>query len=85
MFDRADTTRSGTLCLAELKAALCRADPLLRESAIEEIMAMLDLEATGFVSFEEVRYDKYYLCVYVHVCVYVYAPVLLTCAPPPPQ
>ncbi|CAN0412797.1 unnamed protein product [Pylaiella littoralis] len=61
VFDRADTTRSGTLSLAELKAALCRADPLLHDSAAEEIMAILDLEATGCVSFEEflkiIRWD----------------------------
>lgn len=54
MFDRADTTKSGTLTLAELKAAFCRVDPLLPDSAVEEIMSMLDLEAVGSVSFEEV-------------------------------
>lgn len=55
MFDRADTTRSGTLTLDELTAALCRVDPALEESAVSEIMAMLDLEAAGSVSFKEVR------------------------------
>ncbi len=54
VFDRADTTKSGTLTLAELKAAFCRADPLLPDTAVEEIMTMLDLEAVGSVSFEEV-------------------------------
>lgn len=54
VFDRADTTKSGTLTLAELKAAFCRADPLLPDTAVEEIMAMLDLKAVGSVSFEEV-------------------------------
>lgn len=54
MFDRVDTTRSGTLTLAELKAAFSRVDPLLPDSAVEEIMTMLDLEAVGSVSFEEV-------------------------------
>lgn len=56
MFDRADTTKSGRLSLAELKAALCRVDPRLEESAVLDIMTMLDLEAVGSVSFEEVRY-----------------------------
>ena len=55
MFDRADTTKSGTLTLDELKAALCRVDPALEKSAVSEMMAMLDLEAAGSVSFEEVR------------------------------
>lgn len=54
MFDRADTTKSGTLTLAELKTALCRTDPNLEESAVAEIMTMLDVEAIGNVSFEEV-------------------------------
>lgn len=54
MFDRADTTKSGSLSLPELKAALCRVDPLLEESAVIDIMTMLDLEAVGSVSFEEV-------------------------------
>lgn len=57
MFDRVDTTESGTLTLDELKAAFCRVDPLLPHSAVEEIMTMLDLEAVGSVSFEEVGPD----------------------------
>ncbi|CAN0221375.1 unnamed protein product, partial [Ectocarpus fasciculatus] len=61
VFDRADTAKSGTLSLAELKAAFLRADPLLHESAVEEIMTMLDLDAVGSVSFEEflkiIRWD----------------------------
>lgn len=55
VFDRADTTKSGTLTLDELKAALCRVDPALEESAVVEMMAILDLRAAGSVSFEEVR------------------------------
>lgn len=54
VFDRADTAKTGTLSLAELKAAFLRADPLLDESAVEEIMTMLDLDAVGSVSFGEV-------------------------------
>ncbi|CAM9702086.1 unnamed protein product [Laminaria digitata] len=61
VFDRADTTKSGTLTLDELKAALCRVDPALEESAVVEMMAMLDLRAAGSVSFEEflkvIRWD----------------------------
>lgn len=53
VFDRVDTTKSGTLTLPELKAAFRRVDPLLPDSAVEEIMTMLDLEAVGSVSFEE--------------------------------
>lgn len=56
MFDRVDTDKSGDLTLDELKTAFSRADPLLNESAVEEIMTMLDLDAVGSVSFEEVRY-----------------------------
>lgn len=55
VFDRADTTRSGTLTSDELKAALCRVDPALEESAVSEMMAMLDPESAGSVSFKEVR------------------------------
>lgn len=58
MFDRADTTKSGSLSLAELKAALCRVDPLLEESAVIDMMTMLDLEAVGSVSFEEVGFFR---------------------------
>ncbi|CAM9786569.1 unnamed protein product [Ectocarpus sp. 13 AM-2016] len=61
VFDRADTAKSGTLSLGELKAAFLRADPLLDESAVEEIMTMLDLDAVGSVSFDEflkiIRWD----------------------------
>ncbi|CAN0271563.1 unnamed protein product [Ectocarpus sp. 12 AP-2014] len=61
VFDRADTAKSGTLSLGELKAAFLRADPLLDESAVEEIMNMLDLDAVGSVSFDEflkiIRWD----------------------------
>lgn len=58
MFDRADTTSSGRLTLADLKAALCRVDPSLEETAVADIMAMLDLDGAGSVSFEEVRIDS---------------------------
>lgn len=56
VFDRADTTKSGTLSLDELKAALCSVDPLLEEEAVVDMMSMLDLEAVGSVSFEEVKH-----------------------------
>lgn len=58
VFDRADTTKSGTLTLDELTAALCRVDPALEESAVSEMMGMLDLEAAGSVSFEQVREES---------------------------
>lgn len=54
MFDRADTTKSGRLTLPDLKAALCRVDPQLDESAMADITMMLDLGETGSVSFEQV-------------------------------
>ncbi|CAN0452558.1 unnamed protein product, partial [Hapterophycus canaliculatus] len=58
VFDRVDTDKSGDLTLDELKAAFSRADPLLHESAVEEIMTMLDLDAVGSVSFEEVSGEE---------------------------
>jgi len=55
VFDAADSDKSGSLALNEVRALLKSFDPTLSENEIKEVLQTLDLEETGLITFNEFK------------------------------